>query len=94
MLKVLGYTSGEGAGSALYKFYPDLIKEKLDDRANILRVLGVNNDYRAVAIYKAYLKDYIKDKENHSDAEIKNAEEHYKYYDELTRGVEIPDSYD
>ena len=92
MLKVLGYTSGEGAGSALYKLYPDLIKEKLDDRANILRVLGVYDDYRAVAIYKAYLKDYIKDKENHSDAEIKNAEEHYKYYDELTRGVEIPDS--
>lgn len=94
MLKVLGYTSGEGAGSALYKFYPDLIKEKYDDKVDILRVLGVNNDYRAVAIYKAYLKDYIKDKENHSDAEIKNAEKEYKHYDELTRGVEIPDSYD
>ena len=94
MLKVLGYTSGEGAGSALYKFYPDLIKEKYDDKVDILRVLGVNNDYRAVAIYKAYLKDYIKDKENHSDVEIKNAEKEYKHYDELTRGVEIPDSYD
>ena len=94
MLKVLGYTSGEGAGSALYKFYPDLIKEKYDDKVDILRVLGVDNDYRAVAIYKAYLKDYIKDKENHSDAEIKNAEKEYKHYDELTRGVEIPDSYD
>lgn len=94
MLKVLGYTSGEGAGSALYKFYPDLIKEKYDDKVDILRVLGVNNDYRAVAIYKAYLKDYIKDKEKHSDVEIKNAEKEYKHYDELTRGVEIPDSYD
>lgn len=94
VFKVLGYTSGEGAGSALYKFYPDLIKEKYDDKVDILRVLGVNNDYRAVAIYKAYLKDYIKDKENHSDVEIKNAEKEYKHYDELTRGVEIPDSYD
>ena len=92
MLKVLGSTSGESAGSALYEFYPDFLKEKFNDKVKILRVLSLNNDGRAVSIYKAYLKDYIKDKENHSDAEMKKANDEKTYYDLKGKGGEIPDS--
>ena len=92
MLRVLGSTSGESAGSALYEFYPDFLKEKFNDKVKILRVLSLNNDGRAVSIYKAYLKDYIKDKENHSDAEMKKANDEKTYYDLKGKGGEIPDS--
>ena len=92
MLRVLGSTSGESAGSALYEFYPDFLKEKFNDKVKILRVLSLNNDGRAVSIYKAYLKDYIKDKENHSDAEMKKANDEKTYYDLKGKEGEIPDS--
>lgn len=92
MLRVLGSTSGESAGSALYEFYPDFLKEKFNDKVKILRVLSLNNDGRGVSIYKAYLKDYIKDKENHSDAEMKKANDEKTYYDLKGKGGEIPDS--
>lgn len=92
MLRVLGSTSGESAGSALYEFYPDFLKEKFNDKVKILRVLSLNNDGRGVSIYKAYLKDYIKDKENHSDAELKKANDEKTYYDLKGKGGEIPDS--
>ena len=92
MFKVLGSTSGESAGSALYEFYPDLLKEKFKDRVKILLALALNNDDRGVSIYKAYLKDYIKDKENHSDAEMKKANDEKTFYDLIGKGGEIPDS--
>lgn len=92
MFKVLGSTSGESAGSALYEFYPDLLKEKFKDRVKILRALALNNDDRGVSIYKAYLKDYIKDKGNHSDAEMKKANDEKTFYDLIGKGGEIPDS--
>ena len=92
MLKVLGSTSGESAGSALYEFYPDFLKEKFKDRVKILQVLSLYDVDRGISIYKAYLKDYIKDKENHSDAEMKKANDEKTYYDLKGKGGEIPDS--
>lgn len=92
MLRVLGSTSGESAGSALYEFYPDFLKEKFKDRVKILQVLSLYDVDRGISIYKAYLKDYIKDKENHSDAEMKKANDEKTYYDLKGKGGEIPDS--
>lgn len=81
VFKVLGSTSGASAGSALYEVYPNLLNEKSDDKAKIMFALALDDEDRAHSIYKSYLKNYVKDKGKHSDAELKKANDRLADYD-------------
>ena len=81
VFKVLGSTSGAGAGSALYEVYPNLLNEKSDDKAKIMFALALDDEDIAHSIYKSYLKNYVKDKGKHSDAELKKANDRLADYD-------------
>lgn len=81
VFKVLGSTSGASAGSALYEVYPNLLNEKSDDKAKIMFALALDDEDIAHSIYKSYLKNYVKDKGKHSDAELKKANDRLADYD-------------